>query len=79
MEENDVEKAEEHKGVSGRQTALQFVKVVAGMMLASGFMYFVLGCLCVQLIRNRVVADYEQRCKDADDRRRLGMAEDIAA
>lgn len=44
-------------------------------MLAVGLIYFVLGCLCVQLIRNRVVADYEQRRKDADDRQRLGMTE----
>jgi hypothetical protein len=27
MEENDAEVADEHKGVSGRQAALQFVKV----------------------------------------------------
>lgn len=72
MEENDAGVAE-HKGVSGRQAALQFVKVVALLMLVAGLVYFVMGCLCIQLVKNRVVADYEQRCKDADDRRRLGI------
>jgi hypothetical protein len=72
MEENDTTLvATQH--FTGQEQALKFVEVVAYMMVACGIVYFVMGCLCIQLIYNRAVADYEERCNEAmANRKRTG-------
>lgn len=65
LEENDTQNASEHKSATGRAQALEFIDIVAYLMIGCGISYFVMGCLCLQLLRNRVLTDYEQRVKEA--------------
>lgn len=59
--EIDTEKASHHTTMQGQGAALKFIEVVAYMMVACGMLYFAMGCLCLQILRNRVMADYDQR------------------
>ena len=69
MDENDTSAvATQH--FRGQTQALKFVEVVAYIMVACGIVYFAMGCLCIQLIYNRAVADYEQRCNEAKANRK---------
>ena len=69
LEENDTSAvAAEH--FKGQAQALQFVEVVAYSMVACGCAYFVMGCLCIQLIHNRIVTDFEERCSEAKANRK---------
>ena len=66
LEENDTTTADsEHSAMIGHDQAMNFILVVAYMMVACGVLYFGMGCLCLQLVRNRVMADYEQRSTEA--------------
>jgi hypothetical protein len=74
MEENDTT-AVATVPYTGQAQALKFVEVVAYMMVACGMVYFVMGCLCIQLIYNRAVADYEERCNETmANRKRTGKS-----
>ena len=63
IEEDDTEYTRQYS--VGEEQALQFIIIVAYIMVACGVAYFVMGCLCLQLLRNRVVSDYDEKCKEA--------------
>jgi hypothetical protein len=65
MEEMDTESASAHTTAASQKVALKFIQIVAYVMVGCGIAYFIMGCLCLQLLRNRIVTDYEQRCKEA--------------
>ena len=71
LEENDTETTDEqHTQVIGHDQALIFIQIVAYIMVGCGILYFVMGCICLQLVRNRVMTDYEQRCSEATTNRK---------
>ena len=41
--------------------SLQFIRVVAWLMVGCGILYFCMGALCLQILYNRVRQDYEER------------------
>ena len=41
--------------------SLQFIKVVAWLMVGSGILYFFMGAFCLQLYYNRLRRDYDER------------------
>ena len=47
-----------------RDTAFQFIDVVAYVMVAFGILYYAMGCMCIHLIRSRVLREYEAKCAD---------------
>jgi len=66
LEENDVETYDQN----GRGAALQYIKVVAWLMIGCGILYFFLGVTCMQFLLKRMREDYKQRCDRAKETRR---------
>lgn len=42
--------------------SLQFIRVVAWLMVGCGILYFGMGVLCLQIYYNRLRRDYDERC-----------------
>lgn len=64
MEETETEDPGKNMSVFWRDAAFQFIEVVAFIMVANGLLYYAMGCMCVQIVRNRVVEEYEAKCAD---------------
>ena len=67
LAENDTTSADmDHINAPGHDQAMKFINVVACTMTAMGALYYVMGCLCLQLVYNRVMADYERRSNEGE-------------
>lgn len=64
MEGIDSEDPSKNVGSLWRETAFQFIDVVAYLMVAFGILYYAMGCMCIHLVRSRVVREYEAKCAD---------------
>ena len=47
-----------------QENCLIFIEYSSYLMTGFGLLYYMMGCLCMELVWNRVVADYEKRCAD---------------
>ena len=64
MEGIDAEDPSKNVGSIWRDTAFQFIDIVGYLMVAFGILYYAMGCMCIHLIRSRVVREYEAKCAD---------------
>jgi hypothetical protein len=73
LQQND-HATERDQDANRDSVSLQFIKVVAWLMIGSGILYFCMGVLCLQIYYNRLRRNYEERrgravhVRDATDR-----------
>ena len=71
LQENEAAgNANQNQGMAFRHQALEFLKVIAWIMIGLGILYFAMGVLCLQLVANRLRDDYQQRLERAKETRR---------
>jgi hypothetical protein len=70
LEEIEASPATKNEDVSGRDKALNFVFVIAWIMVGLGALYFVMGLFCGQILYTRVQEDYKQRRERSTETRR---------
>lgn len=65
LAENDTTRADiDHINAPGHDQAMKFINAISCMLAAMGALYYAMGCLCLQLVFNRINADYERRGKE---------------
>mmetsp|Transcript_12655 Transcript_12655/g.17960 ORF Transcript_12655/g.17960 Transcript_12655/m.17960 type:complete len:235 (+) Transcript_12655:2897-3601(+) len=75
LEENDVSPHTKNMSMVGRTAALNYIKVVAWMMVACGILYTVMGILCLQIVSDKIRENYQGRVARAAELRRTGLFE----
>mmetsp|Transcript_28214 Transcript_28214/g.39697 ORF Transcript_28214/g.39697 Transcript_28214/m.39697 type:complete len:228 (-) Transcript_28214:130-813(-) len=73
LEENDVSPHTKNMSAVGRTAALNYIKVVAWMMVACGALYTVMGIFCLQIVSDKMRQDYKGRAARAAELRRTGL------
>lgn len=59
--DNVIYRDDDHR-VINKSPSLQFIRVVAWLMVACGVLYLGMGVACLQIYYNRLRRDYEERC-----------------
>lgn len=77
LEENDVSPLDDTSEL-GREAALNYIKVVAWLMIGCGILYFCMGVLCLQLVCNRLRRNYQERQRLSKEKRRAGLGRQLA-
>eukprot|EP00957_Ditylum_brightwellii_P119193 9092794-Ditylum_brightwellii.AAC.1 len=71
LEENGgVVQVQEGADTEMRDMGILFIKVVAWMMVGIGCLYFVMGCLCLQIVLNKMREDYQFRVQRGKEKRK---------
>jgi hypothetical protein len=70
LEETEASPTSNHQDSVGRGQALTFILVIAWIMIGLGVLYFVMGVLCLQLVSNRLRADYQERLERSKETQR---------
>lgn len=63
LEELDHE-TDKNMDAPGREECMTFIHIMAYATVGIGLLYYAMGCLCMQVVRNKVYADYEKRCQE---------------
>ena len=61
LEGLDTEGPDKHANVKGRDELLSFIEVMAYIEVGLGLLYYVMGCLCMQVLKTKTYADFERR------------------
>jgi len=57
--------------LDGESIPATFIHVSSWMMVASGVIYFVLGIFCMNKVRDRCVASYEEKLREAETKKKI--------
>jgi len=71
MEANDTE--EPGFASSQKDAIVEFVNISAYIMVGVGVLYYLMGCLCLQMLRDKVVEDYEKRRDGLSEAQKKGQ------
>lgn len=64
MVENDTEGGGKNLNVPGADELLLFIEIMAYVQAGVGVLYYVMGILCVQMLKNKEYADFERRGRE---------------